>query len=146
MQHLYEDFSKLQPSKKRVKVWVLSSKLFSKLWLRDSTWTANVWCKQTVHTNEKLFRKFSINSLLLPIKCSFALENNGSSYEGVMWINFLTRESVSCYKQPLRLCVRNIILRSTNAKYHYSYLFFYKMNKGHLPWMYSCVFWCEFDD
>ena len=39
---------------------------------------------------------------------------------------------MSCYKQPLRLCVRNIILRSTNAKYHYSYLFFYKMNKGDL--------------
>ena len=28
-----------------------------------------------------------------------------------------------------------------NAKYHYSYLFFYKMNKGDLPWMYSCGFW-----
>ena len=40
--------------------------------------------------------------------------------------------------------MRNKIPRSTNAKYHYSYLFFYKMNKGDLPFMYSCVFWCEF--
>ena len=49
-------------------------------------------------------------------------------------------------KQPLRLCMRNKILRSANAKYHYSYLFFYKINKGDLPLMYSCVFWCEFID
>ena len=39
------------------------------------------------------------------------------------------RESVSRYKQPLRICMRNKILRSANAKYHYSYLFFYKINK-----------------
>ena len=32
------------------------------------------------------------------------------------------------------------MLRSPNAKYHYSYLFFYKINKGHLLLMYSCVF------
>ena len=45
-------------------------------------------------------------------------------------INFFTRESVSRYKQSLRLCMRNKILRSANAKYHYSYLFFYKMNNS----------------
>ena len=39
--------------------------------------------------------------------------------------------------------MRNKILRSANAKYDYSFLFFFKMNKGHLPLMYSCVFWCE---
>lgn len=33
-------------------------------------------CKQTVHKNERLFSKFLIDSLLLPIKCSFALENH----------------------------------------------------------------------
>ena len=42
--------------------------------------------------------------------------------------------------------MRNKILRSANAKYHYSYLFFYKINKGDLPLIYSCVFWCEFID
>ena len=42
--------------------------------------------------------------------------------------------------------MRNKILRSANAKYHYSYLFFYKINKGDLPLMYPCVFWCEFID
>ena len=31
----------------------------------------------------------------------------------------------------------NTILRSANAKYHYSYLFFYKIKKGDLPLMYS---------
>ena len=36
--------------------------------------------------------------------------------------------------------MRNKILRSANAKYHYSYLFFYKINKGDLPLMHSCVF------
>ena len=50
------------------------------------------------------------------------------------------------YKQPFRLCVRNKILRSANAKYHYSYLLFYKVNKGDLPLMYSDCFWCEFID
>ena len=30
--------------------------------------------------------------------------------------------------------------RPTNAKDHYSYLFFYKMNKGDLPLMYFCFF------
>ena len=53
------------------------------------------------------------------------------------------RQSVSSYKQSLRLCMRNKTQRSANAKYHYSFLFFYKMNKGHLLLMYSCVFWCE---
>ena len=42
--------------------------------------------------------------------------------------------------------MRNKILRSTNAKYHYSYLSFYKMNKGDLSLMYPCVFWCGFID
>ena len=32
------------------------------------------------------------------------------------------------------------MLRSANAKYHYSYLFFYKIIKGDLPLMYSSVF------
>ena len=63
-----------------------------------------------------------------------------------MEMNFLTRESVSRCKQPLRLCMRNKILRSANAKYHYSYLFFYKINKGDLPLMYPVLFWCEFID
>ena len=44
------------------------------------------------------------------------------------------------YKQPFRLCVRNKILRSANAKYHYSYLLFYKVNKGDLPLVYSWLF------
>ena len=44
----------------------------------------------------------------------------------------------------MRLCMRNKILRSANAKYHYSYFFFYIINKGNLPLMHSCVFWCEF--
>ena len=42
--------------------------------------------------------------------------------------------------------MRNKILRSENAKYHYSYYFFYKINKGDLPLMYSCAFWSEFID
>ena len=48
-------------------------------------------------------------------------------------INVLNIEPVSRYKQPFRLCMRNKILRSANAKHHYSYLFFYKINKGDLP-------------
>ena len=47
---------------------------------------------------------------------------------------FLTRESVSRYKQPLRLCMRNKILRSANVE----------INKGDLPLMYSWGFWLEF--
>ena len=35
---------------------------------------------------------------------------------------------------------------TANAKYHYSYYFFYKINKGDLPFMDCCVFWCEFTD
>ena len=38
------------------------------------------------------------------------------------------------------------VLRSENAKNHYCYFFFYKINKGDLPGMYSCAFWCEFID
>ena len=53
------------------------------------------------------------------------------------------RESESCYKQSLRLRMRSKIL-TANPKYHYSYLFFYRINKGDLPLIYSCDFWCEF--
>ena len=42
--------------------------------------------------------------------------------------------------------MRNKILRSANAKYYYSYLFFYKINKDDLPLMYSCVFGVNFID
>ena len=42
--------------------------------------------------------------------------------------------------------MRNKILRPANSKYHYSYLFFYKINNGDLPSMYSCAFWCEYID
>ena len=61
-------------------------------------------------------------------------------------IYFLTRESVSHYKRPLRSCMRNKILRSANAKYHYILPFFYQINKGDLLLKYLCVFWCEFMD
>ena len=61
-------------------------------------------------------------------------------------IYFLTRELVSCYKQPLRRCMRNKILRSANSKYHYILPFFYKIYKVDLPLMYSSFFWCEFID
>ena len=49
------------------------------------------------------------------------------------------------YKQPLRLCIRNKIqgLRTLNI---IVFTFFYSINKGDLPLMYSCVFWCEFID
>ena len=40
--------------------------------------------------------------------------------------------------------MRNTVLRSPNPKYHYSHLFFYKTNKGHL--IYSRVFWFEISD
>ena len=60
---------------------------------------------------------------------------------------FLTRESVSRYRRPFRRCMRNKILRSEKARYHYILLFFFKINKGELPLMYSCVcFVCEFID
>ena len=62
----------------------------------------------------------------------------------LVWI--LTRDSVSRYGRRLRRCTRNKILRSANAKYHYILPFFYNINKGDLPLMYSCVFWCEFID
>ena len=42
--------------------------------------------------------------------------------------------------------MRNKILRSANAKYRYSYLFFYKINKGDLHVTYSFVCWCEIID
>ena len=58
----------------------------------------------------------------------------------------VNRESESRYRRPLRGCMRNIILTSANAKYHYILSFFYKMNKGDLPLLYSCVFWREFID
>ena len=58
---------------------------------------------------------------------------------------FLTRESVSRYKQPLRLCMRNKILRSANVKINKSrggsriffrrgctrLLLYFKTNKSH---------------
>ena len=42
--------------------------------------------------------------------------------------------------------MRNKMLRSANAKYHYSYLFYNKVSKGDLPLMYSCVLGGEFVD
>jgi len=56
--------------------------------------------------------------------------------------------AVSRYKRPLRLCMRDKILISANAKYHFTFtlIFFYKMNKGDLPLMYSHYFCCEFID
>ena len=53
---------------------------------------------------------------------------------------------MSSYKPPFRLSMGNKILRFANAKYHYFLLFFYKINKGDLPFMYSLVFWSEFID
>ena len=49
------------------------------------------------------------------------------------------------YKQPVRLCIRNKIqgLRKLNI---IVFTFFYNINKGDLPLMYSCVFQCEFID
>ena len=59
----------------------------------------------------------------------------------------VNRESESrLYRRPLRRCMRNIILRSANAKFHYILPFFYKMNEGDLPLLHSCVFWREFID
>ena len=40
------------------------------------------------------------------------------------YVHFLTRVSVSRYKRPLRLFMRNQILRSANAKYHFISTFF----------------------
>ena len=68
------------------------------------------------------------------------------SYYCGMPIYSLTRDSVSRYSRPLRCCIRNKMSRSANAKYHYILPFFHKIYKGNLPWMYSCVFWCEFID
>ena len=45
-----------------------------------------------------------------------------SRYE--CYVHFLTRDSVSRYKRPLRLCMRNQMLRSANAKYHFILTFF----------------------
>ena len=51
------------------------------------------------------------------------------------------------FSQESRCCVTSnrwdTILRSPNAKYHNSYLFFDEINKGHIPLMYSCVLWFE---
>ena len=46
-----------------------------------------------------------------------------------------------CYitSNLLRVCMRNKILRSANAKY-YSYLFFYEINKEDFPLMHCCEF------
>ena len=51
---------------------------------------------------------------------------------------------MSALQATVETLYENKILRSANAKYHYSCIFFYKINKGDLPLMYSCVFWCEF--
>ena len=49
----------------------------------------------------------------------------------VCYVNyFRTRESVSRYKRPLRLCMSNKILRSANAKYHY-----YFWRNCRIPWI-----------
>ena len=54
---------------------------------------------------------------------------------------------MSRYRRPLRRCMRNKILRSEKAKYHYILPFFFKINKGELPLMFSCVcLVCEFID
>ena len=42
----------------------------------------------------------------------------------------------SRYQQPLRLCMRNKILRSANAKYRYSYLFL------SIKWIKETYLWC----
>ena len=72
-----------------------------------------------------------------------------SRYECViqMQINSESHQRVGLALQAtVETRVRNKILRPANSKYHYSYLFFYKINKGDLPSMYSCAFWCEFID
>ena len=49
----------------------------------------------------------------------------------VCYVNyFRTRELVSRYKRPLRLCMSNKILRSANAKYHY-----YFWRNCRIPWI-----------
>ena len=55
-------------------------------------------------------------------------------------VSRLIQATVETYNEKWEM--RNIILRSTNAKYsyYYSYLFFHKINKGDLPLMYSYVF------
>ena len=57
-------------------------------------------------------------------------------------------QSVSRYKQPLRLRIRNKILRSANTRHDNFYFFFCKINIGdlHVTFVYCCVFWCEFND
>ena len=42
--------------------------------------------------------------------------------------------------------MRNKILRTANPKYHSIFFYFYEINNGDLPLMYSCVFWCELID
>ena len=65
----------------------------------------------------------------------------------------VSRRSIIC----LSLWLRQIIdlLATDKSRYfaqprpiiaNYSYLFFYKINKGHLLLMYSCVFWFEISD
>ena len=42
--------------------------------------------------------------------------------------------------------MKNKILRTADGTYHNFYFFVYKINKGDLLLVYSCVFWCEFID
>ena len=41
---------------------------------------------------------------------------------------------------------KKTVLRSSNANIISVLPFFYKINEGDLPLMYSCVLWCEFVD
>ena len=41
---------------------------------------------------------------------------------------------------------KKTVLRSANANIISFLPFFYKINEGDLPLMYSCVLWCEFVD
>ena len=64
-----------------------------------------------------------------------------SCYEYGMQINVVV---LSRKRRPLRLCMRYWGLRTLNIIIFY--LFFYKIYKGDLPLIYSCIFWCEFID
>ena len=55
-----------------------------------------------------------------------------------------SQESRCHYRRPLRRRMRSKILTSVNAKYHYFYLFVYKISKGELRIPVFC--WCEFID
>ena len=46
--------------------------------------------------------------------------------------------------ENMRLCMRNILLRSANANNAKPYFFLNEMNKKDLPAEYSTAFWCLF--